>query len=1149
MRITKKFISICLSACLTLPLISGIPQMPESEAAYDTDDTYAYDEDLVMRYTKSAGNVNTNNAFNNNESFYKALPVGNGRIGGMVYGNCPDELIDLNECTVWSSGPSNNNKDGAANYLKEAQNLLKDGKYKAANDLIGSRMIGGGEAKYQMVGGLKLSFGHKNVSGYTRSLDMNDAVARTEYTCNGVKYKRETFVSHPDDVMVTRITADRSGAVSMTLGYENVLNGGVSTDGNDTLVANGHGSDDNWVKGAVYFSSRSKVIPQNGKVSAGNGNINVSGADSVVILTSIRTNFINYKLCNGDEKSDAKADIAKAEKLTYDTLYENHKADYQELFKRVDVDLGGDSSVSNSKTVDQRINEFSKTQDPKMVKMLYQYGRYMMISASRDAQPMNLQGIWNKYSNPAWGSKATTNINYEMNYWPALTTNLEECFTPFVDKALTLQYAGNETAKVHYGINDGWVVHHNTDIWNRTAPIDGTWGQWPVGGAWISNMLYDAYRFNKNDEYLEKVYPVIKGSASFLNQLMIPVNINGQEYMAISPSTSPELNLPPYYGSNEAFCDYSVTMDNGIARELFKDVTEASAILGKDENLRSDLNSKLTLIRPETIGNWGQIQEWAHDWDNKNEKHRHISHMYALYPGYEISPTDNPTTSKAAMTSLNARGDDGTGWSEAWKLNCWARLEDGEHAYNLVKLLVSPVSGGGRLYENLWDAHPPFQIDGNFGFTSGVTEMLLQSHNDVITLLPALPSRWSTGHANGLRARGNFEVKEMSWTNGSLDKVSIVSRSGGVCTVRYGGETVSFDTEAGQTYTLTGELMLESNTNELQNVALNKTVTSSGSETGSDAALAVDGKDSTKWADLDGLSGEWIQVDLGAEYDIERWTIRFAGVKEDINLNARDFRIEASPDGESWTDVSTVYGNTKTVCSKNVAEISARYVKLTMLTSTQNNKGGARVYEFEVWGADNKPPVPITAYANTHACDFRFKHGGVRKDHDDTDIGYIMDGCYVVYRNVDFETGADSFRVNAASDTSGGTIELRVGSSDGKLIGSCDISGTGGWTEFSEFSCETEQCTGVQDLYLVFKGDDGYLMNVSDFEFSGVKGDMDCDRTIDVFDFTIGRKALVKSAELKGLAASNADIDSNGEIGIADMVRLEKYLLGMTKSL
>ena len=1142
MKIMKKVISACLSVCLTFPLFSGIPFISGENAAYAAE--YAYDDDLVMRYTSSAGYVNTNNAFNNNESFYRALPVGNGRIGGMVYGNCPDELIDLNECTVWSSGPSNNNRDGASNYLKEAQDLLKNGKYREANSLIGGKMIGGGEAKYQMVGGLKLSFGHKDVGGYTRTLDMNDAVARTEYTCGGVKFVRETFVSHPDQVMVTRITADKKGAVSMSLGYENILNGGVTTDGNDTLVANGHGSDDNWVKGAVYFSTRSKVIPESGTVSAGGGKVEVKGADSVMILTSVRTNFIDYKTCNGDEKSDAAKDISKAEKLTYDQLYEAHKADYQSLFKRVDVELGGDSKDANSKTIPQRIGEFGKSQDPKMVKTLYQYGRYLMISASRDAQPMNLQGIWNKYSSPAWGSKMTTNINYEMNYWPALTTNLEECFAPFVDKALTLQYAGNETAKVHYGISDGWVLHHNTDLWNRTAPIDGSWGQWPTGGAWVSNMLYDAYRFNKNDDYLEKIYPVIKGSAAFLDKLMIPAEIDGQEYMVVSPSTSPELDLPPYGGPNAASCDHGITMDNGITRELFKDVTEASEILGRDEKLRDSLNSKLTLIRPETLGKWGQIEEWAHDWDNQNEKHRHISHMYGLFPGYEITPTDNPTTSKGAETSLNARGDDGTGWSEAWKLNCWARLEDGEHAYNLVKLLVSPVSGGGRLYDNLWDAHPPFQIDGNFGFTSGVTEMLLQSHNDVISLLPALPKAWSTGHANGLRARGNFEVKEMSWTNGNLDNVTILSGSGGVCTVKYGNAVISFDTEAGQEYTLNGELQFSGDTAELQNLALNKDVTASGEETGEGAALAVDGKDNTKWSHIDGIGGEWIQVDLGQEYDIQRWDIKFAGVKENIKFNARDFKLEASFDGKSWYDIKNVYGNTKTVCGASTDKITARYVKLTLLTATQSNDGGARVYEIELWGSDNKPPVPISAYETIPACNFRFKHGSVRKDHDNTDLGYINDGDNVVYRNVDFETGAMGFRVKAASESSGGTIEIHTGSADGALIGTCDISGTGGWTDFENFTCETKQCTGVNDVYLVFKGEDDFLFNVAEFGFYGIKGDMNCDRTLDVFDLIMGRKALLKSVELSGLAKSNADMDSDGEIKVNDMVELKKFLLG-----
>jgi len=1147
MKLAKKMLSVCLSACMVMPLASGIPGVSTVADIADAAD-YTYDPDMVLRYDTSAGNVNTNNAWNNDESFYRALPVGNGRIGGMVYGNCPDELIDLNECTVWSSGPSNNNKDGAANSLKQAQDLLKSGKYKEANDLIGSKMIGGGEAKYQMVGGLKLSFGHKNVSGYERVLDMNDAVARTEYTCNGVKYTRETFVSHPDDIMVTRITADKSGAVSMTLGYENVLNGGTSVDGGDTLVANGHGSDDNWVKGAVYFSSRSKVIPTNGRLSTGNGTISVSDADSVLILTSVRTNFIDYKTCNGDEKGDAKSDISAAEKKSYDELYEAHKADYQELFKRVDVDLGGNSAVSNSKTIPARISEFGSTDDPKMVKVLFQYGRYLMISASRDSQPMNLQGIWNKYSSPAWGSKATTNINYEMNYWPALTTNLEECFTPFVDKAISMQENGNQTARVHYGISEGWVLHHNTDIWNRTAPIDGPWGQWPVGGAWVSNMLYDAYRFNQNDSYLEKIYPTIKGSAAFLNQLMQTVEIDGQEYSVINPSTSPELNLPPYSGQNEAFCDYGVTMDNGIARELFKDVTEASEILGRDDSLRGDLNAKLTLIRPEIIGSWGQIQEWAHDWDNPKETHRHISHMYALFPGNEITPTDNPTTAKGAATSLNGRGDSGTGWSEGWKLNCWARLEDGEHAYNLVKLLCSPVGKNGRLYDNLWDAHPPFQIDGNFGFTSGVAEMLLQSHNDVISLLPALPQKWNTGHANGLRARGNFTVKEMSWTDGALDKAVILSGSGGVCTVRYGGATVSFDTEAGQEYTLDGSLMIMGS-DEMQNLALGKTVSASGTSDETEAAFTVDGKDSTKWCHMDGLGGEWIQVDLGEEYDISRYVIKFAGVKEAIKYNARDFKLEASSDGTSWNAIETVYGNTKTVAGGSLRDVSARYIRLTLLTSTQSSDGGARVYELELWGGSSIPPVPSSAYEKTEACSYRFKHGTVRKDHDDTDLGYITDGSYVVYRNIDFESGAQGFRAAAASQSEGGAIEIRVGGVDGKLIGKCDISGTGGWTEFKEFECSTSQCTGVNDVYLVFTGTEDFLFNVADFRFVGIKGDIDTDRSVDTFDFVLGRKALTKTAELSGLAKSNADVNADDEIAVSDMVLLQKYLLGSSKSL
>jgi hypothetical protein len=1137
----KKIISVLVSACMALPIITDslpIPQLKSpplrAEAAYD------HDDDLVLRYDSMAGYVSTDNAFNNDESFYKALPLGNGRIGAMAYGNCPDEIFDLNECTVWSAGPGNNNKEGAASHLSEVQNLIKSGKYNDANSIVARQMIGGGEAKYQKVGELKLSFGHDKVSDYSRELDMNDAVARCSYTFNGKKYTRETFVSYPDQVMVTRITCDSKGSVSFSAGYNAVLNGNGVTEGNDTIVANGHGDDDLWTKGAVYFSTRSKIINDGGNISAANGKISVSGADSAVIITSVRTNYVDYKTCNGDEKGNAKADISNAESKSYDTLYQNHVQDYQELFKRVDIELGGDTDAVRKMTTPQRVAQFGRSDDPKMVETLFQYGRYMMISASRDAQPMNLQGIWNKYSAPAWGCKYTTNINYEMNYWPAFTTNLAECFVPFAEKAKGLAAAGNETARVNYGISEGWVLHHNTDLWNRTGPIDGAWGQWPTGGAWVSNMLYDAYRFTQDKDYLSDIYPVIKGSAQFLNKLMIPATINGQEYMVISPSTSPEINLPAY---PDASVDHSVTMDNGIARELFKDVSEASEILGCDSELREQLSSKLTLIRPETVGKWGQIQEWAQDWDNRNEKHRHISHMYALYPGFEITPEDNPTTAKAASASLNARGDDGTGWSEAWKLNCWARLEDGAHAYNLIKLLVTPVNNYGRLYDNLWDAHPPFQIDGNFGFTSGVAEMLLQSHNDVITLLPALPKQWSTGHANGLCARGNFEVTEMNWKNGRLENATILSKSGGTCTVRYSGAMVSFETEAGKEYSLNSELMFDGE--ELQNLALGKKVTASGSDNGETPEMAVDGDASTKWYHNDGIGGEWIQIDLEEECNIQRWSAKFAGLNEKNTFDPRDFVLKASSDGESWTDITEISGNTKSSCGRNLSGVNARYVRLEMRTSTQDNSGGARVYELEIWGNNGKPPVPKTAYKNYGCSSYNFMRGEIRKDDSgNTAIGYITDGSYIVFRKLDFESGAEGFKVSAASATEGGTIEIHVGSADGDIIGKCDVPTTDGWDEYIDLKCDTSQCTGEQDVYLVFRGGDGYLFNVNNFSFYGLSGDINGDREVDIFDILRLRKALIQQTDLSGLGLSNSDLNNDSETTVSDLLLLQKFMLG-----
>ena len=1152
-RVLKKIGVITLVGAI---MLNGNFYLDGSKTVAAADQTAAAsysDNDLKLWYNSMSGTNFSGNAYDNNEAFYKALPLGNGRIGAMVYGNYPDERIDLNEATFWSSGPSNNNKSGAANSLKTAQDQLFAEQYKTGSETV-LKMIGGGQARYQSVGNLKLAFGHSSVSNYSRQLDMNTGVVSSDYTYNGKSYHRESFVSYPDQVMVTRITCNSAGSVSFTASYESSLTGQytLSTSGSDTLVMNGHADSDNGVSYAVWFSTRSKIINTNGSISANSNKITVTNADSVVILTSVRTNFVDYKTCNGDEKGKATTDITNASSKGYTTLYNNHVADYQELFKRVDVDLGGSGS-ENTKPMPQRISEFGSNNDPKLAKVLFQYGRYLMISASRDSQPMNLQGIWNKFRNPAWGCKMTTNINYQMNYWPALTTNLAECFEPFVEKAKALQAPGNETARVHYNISNGWVLHHNTDLWNRTAPIDGEWGFWPTGGAWISNMLYDAYNFNQDTEYLKEIYPVIKGSADFLQTLMKAKTINGQEYQVICPSTSPELTPPGSSGGQGAWNSYGVTMDNGISRELFKDVIKASEKLNVDDSFRATLQAKVSKIKPDTIGSWGQLQEWAYDWDSQNEKNRHISHMYNLFPGFEISKRNTPTVANAAIKSLNSRGDDGTGWSEAWKLNCWARLEDGAHAYNLVKLLVTPVSKGGRLYDNLWDAHPPFQIDGNFGFTSGVAEMLLQSHNNEIQLLPAIPSQWSNGHANGLCARGNFTVEQMSWSNGALKNVVIKSNSGNVCNVRYGNKTISFPTKAGESYQLNGALQLMNTNPTMVNVALNKAATASGNATGEDASNAVDGSTTTKWCHMDGMSGEWLKVVLGDTYDISRWVVKHAGVAEAIKYNTRDFKLQKSMDGSVWTDVDAVYGNVQNITDRNVPTFSARYVRLYVNTATQDNSGGARIYELELWsnGEESTPPEPVSAYSKIEAESYYHQSGTqteANSDGNGQNVGYIENGDYLVFKDIDFGSGASSFEASAGSATNGGNIEIYLDSLTGELLGTCAVPGTGGWQTWTNATCNVSEVTGKHDVYLKFTGDSGFLINLDWFKFVETTnpvsklGDINADSSIDSLDLMLIKKHLLGETIEN---ATLADLDGSGAVDAIDFALMKQYLLGI----
>ncbi|MBP1592553.1 MAG: carbohydrate-binding protein, partial [Oscillospiraceae bacterium] len=626
----------------------------------------------------------------------------------------------------------------------------------------------------------------------------------------------------------------------------------------------------------------------------------------------------------------------------------------------------------------------------------------------------------------------------------------------------------------------------------------------------------------------------------FLDKLMISQSFGGQEYRVISHGVSPELALPV---SANHYVSAGVTMDNAITRELFQDVVDASRILGKSESSYSNYEKTLSLIKPPAAGKHGQLMEWAEDWDNPRETHRHISHIYGLFPGNEYNPVTNAEISAAAAQALKNRGDAGTGWSEAWKLNCWARLRDGEHAYNLVKLLISPVNGteSGRLYANLWDAHPPFQIDGNFGFTSGIAEMLLQSTNDEITLLPALPAAWSTGHANGLCARGNFEVSEMNWQNGQLTDVTIISNSGNVCNLRYGNKTISFETEKGGEYHLSGLLSFDEKPVMLANAAKGKKVTSSSG----DASAAADGRNATMWNTKGKINGEWMTVDLGEKTEVNRYTVKFGGVNGEGNYNARDFRFQQSDDGTTWTDVDVVYGNTKSTVLRNVPEFTTRYVRLLLETSTQNNAGGIQVAEFEVWAEGEASQSGISAYsAKFEAEESDILSGGIQVE-DGKDIGYIKNGSSLAVAGVDFGSGAGTFRISASSAGDGGEVEIRLGSPDGKLAGTCSISPTGSWGEYKTFECDLKNCSGVQDLYLVFTGGNSYLFNVDWFEFeadaSAVKGDVNSDGSVNATDlkylsyYMFGNRTAIDPV--------SSDINDDGKVNIADFCLLKEILL------